>query len=263
MALFTVNYGSTCMNKYMGMNVILPDDEYPVLRDKEGKHAVIYLLHGYTDDYTKWARLSSIERYANELGIAVVMPDGGKSFYTDMVHGDDYFTYITEEVPEYVQKWFPVTTDPEYTYIAGLSMGGYGALKIGLTYPERFRAVGSFSGALGVAEELNARIPDEADDWLMRLNRDLPLVFGENVDITGTKHDVFHLATTLQGKENLPYYYVSCGIEDMLYPANKAFNELATSLNIPLDYSERPGIHEWGFWDEEVRIFMKKVRSMY
>ena len=96
MALFECKYPSTIMNKCMALNVILPDDEDQIL-DNAGKYPVVFLLHGYTDDYSKWIRMTSIERYATEKGIAIVMPDAGKSFYTDMAHGDPYFTYITEE----------------------------------------------------------------------------------------------------------------------------------------------------------------------
>jgi len=258
MALFNINYGSAVMNKYMGMNVILPDEVK--LLDDQGKYKVLYLYHGYTDDYSKWLRLTSIERYANETGIAVVMPDAGKSFYVDMVHGDSYFTYLTEEVPATVTSWFPITDDPTCTYIAGLSMGGYGAMKMVLTYPERYAGVGTFSRALAMHQLLQAEMDENAEDWLKRLEKDLPLVYGYDTDITGTENDVFALAASAkaQGKE-FPKIYVGCGTEDFIYEESKAFKDHLQSQNIDCIYQERPGVHEWGFWDVEVQNFIDRV----
>lgn len=261
MALFTVNYGSDVMNKYMGMNVILPDEEG--IKDKDGKFAVIYLLHGYTDDYTKWLRLTSVERYAREMGYAIVMPDAGKSFYTDMVHGDPYFTYLTEEVPAYVQKWFPITSDPEYTYVAGLSMGGYGAMKMALTYPEKYRAAGTFSGALAMAQFMQTPMAEDAEPWLKRLETDLPLIYGYDTDISGTQHDLF--ALLMKNKEEnkrLPSLYVSCGTEDFLLEGTRAFKHVLEECGYEATYSERTGIHSWEFWDYDVEQFMKMIEKL-
>jgi len=256
MALFNVNYGSDVMNKYMGMNVILPEGDAGI-KDAEGKYAVIYLLHGYTDDYTKWGRLTSIERYANEFGIAVVMPDAGKSFYTDMVHGDPYFTYLTEEVPAHVQEWLPITNDPEHTYIAGLSMGGYGAIKIALTYPHRFKAAGSFSGALAMAEMANAVMPEDAEPWLKRTEIDIALVYGDVTKIAGSGNDVFWLATQAKKLEkSLPQLYLSCGTEDFIYEHTTYFTSHLETLGLPFKYHEEAGVHEWGIWDRSVRDFL-------
>lgn len=258
MALFTVNHGSTLMNKHMGMNVILPDKAK--MLDDEGNYKVLYLLHGYTGDYTKWLRFSAIERYANETGIAVVMPDAGKSFYTDMTHGDPVFSYITEEVPAHVKKWFPITSDPACTYIAGLSMGGYGAMKIALTYPERYAGAATLSGALAMAEILKAKVPEDAADWLKRLEIDLPLVFGYDTDITETEHDLFTLVTRAKASgKKLPKLYVSCGTEDFVYPATAAFRDFLTDQKVTFVYDEGPGVHEWGFWDAQIKKFMEQI----
>ncbi|WP_461205258.1 alpha/beta hydrolase [Clostridium sp. DL1XJH146] len=264
MALFNCNYSSSLMNKYMAMNVILPNEDAQAIKDKEGKFAVIYLLHGYTDDYTKWQRLTSIERYANDMGIAVVMPEAGKSFYTDMAYGDPYFSYITEDVPAHVQKWFPITSDPEYTSIAGISMGGYGAMKIALTYPDRYKSAATFSGALAMAQLLQTKIEDDVEEWLKRLTKDLPLIFGENVDITGTKDDVFWLASQLKASgKTIPKLYLSCGTDDFIYEETVAFKNYLEFLNIPFDYSERPGGHEWKLWDDEVKKFIEMICNWY
>lgn len=259
MALFSINYGSDVMNKYMGMTVILPESDDGV-KDEDGNYAVIYLLHGYTDDHTKWSRLTSIERYANAFGIAVVMPDGGKSFYTDMVHGDPYFTYLTEEVPSHVNKWFSITNKPAFTSIAGLSMGGYGAMKIALTYPERYKAAATFSGSLAMQEMVQTKMPEVAEPWLKRLEMDLPLVYGYDTEIAGTQHDVFWLASQLKAKDQqAPDLYISCGTEDFIYPASDFFHQHLLSLGIPHTFHPTPGVHEWGLWDMEVKRFLEML----
>lgn len=259
MALFNVNYGSDVMNKYMGMNVIIPEGNSGV-KDSDGKYAVLYLLHGYTDDYTKWCRMTSIERYANETGIAVVMPDAGKSFYMDMAHGDPYFTYITEEVPAYVQKWLPITTDPEFTHVAGLSMGGYGAMKIALTYPERFKSAGCFSGVLAMAQTAMEPIAVDAEQWIQRLATDIPLAFGDVTQIADGPNDLFWLAA--QAKiinNNIPNLYISCGMEDFLHSSAVGMRDYLGALEIPCTFHEAPGVHDWGFWDVEVKRYLELI----
>lgn len=104
---------------------------------KKSSYPVLYLLHGLSDDHTIWHRRTSIERYVSALGLAVVMPNVGKSFYTDMANGGNYFTFITEELPTLVQSYFPVSAKREDNFIAGLSMGGYGAFKVALSCPEK------------------------------------------------------------------------------------------------------------------------------
>lgn len=259
MALFHINYPSTVMNKFMAMNVLIPDEDRGFY-DSNGKYPVLYLLHGYTDDYTKWMRLTSIERYAMELGFAVVMPDGGKSFYTDMAHGDPYFTHLTEEVPEMLKKWFPITDDPKYSYLAGLSMGGYGAMKIGMTYPERFGVVGSFSGALAVAQTAGDHMPDEAEDWLKRLEFDFKQVFDDVNGLVGGPHDVFWLAGQFAASsKDKPELYLSCGKDDFILGATVAFADTLKNLDVPYEYHISEGEHQWDVWDSEVYRFMKWI----
>lgn len=260
MALFECKYPSTVMNKFMELNVILPDYEDQIL-DKEGKYPVVVLLHGYTDDYSKWLRMTSIERYATEMGVAIVMPEAGKSFYTDMYHGDPYFTYITEEVMRDVRKWFPITKDPEYTFIAGLSMGGYGAMKIALTYPERFKGGATFSGALTMAQTANVKYPEGTEDWLKRLETDIQLIFEDVNQVVGTKDDLFWLVEQ-NHKEKLPNLYISCGTDDFIYEATKAFTGHLDKLKVPYKYHEEPAVHHWSFWDSEIQSCLEWFKTL-
>jgi len=264
MSLLRIDYPSVIMNKYMGMHVIIPDEDRGFY-DSEGNYPVLYLLHGYTDDYTKWTRMTSVERYAAELGFAVVMPDGGKSFYTDMAYGDPYFTHITQEIPQYIKKMLPITKDPRYTFIAGLSMGGYGAMKIGLTYPQNYSAIGAFSGALLMAQTASQPISPDAQEWLQRLEKDIRLVFEDVNQIEQGPHDLVWLASELASSKKkalIPDIYLSCGVDDFIYDNTAYFKKHLETIGIEHHYYEGPGVHDWAFWDQEILKFMQWIKGL-
>ncbi|WP_029291789.1 alpha/beta hydrolase family protein, partial [Cellulomonas sp. HZM] len=155
MALVTCHFFSETLELSTAMTVLLPQATRAQigLTGVAGDQPppVLYLLHGLSDDETIWTRRTSIERYAAERGIAVVMPRAGRSFYTDELHGSRYWTFLSDELPHVVGQLFRVSAEPEDTFVAGLSMGGYGALRWALRRPERFAAAASLSGALDVA----------------------------------------------------------------------------------------------------------------
>lgn len=207
---------------------------------------VMYLLHGLSDDHSMWMRNSSIERYAAAAGIAVVMPAVGRSFYTNMVSGYDYWTYISEELPALVTRLFPVSSKPQQTFVAGLSMGGYGAFKLALSYPERFGAAASLSGALDMSANY-------AKDCTSKKRNDLELIFGRSAELESTPHDLFHLARQqLDSGNTVPRLYQWCGTEDFLYEYNVRFRNHMKNLALPLEYHESPGEHSWKYWDEQI-----------
>ena len=143
------DFYSVVLRRNTHINVILPTPGEPGQKVQQDMK-VLYLLHGLHGDESSWLHGSNISRYANEAGIAVVIPGVGNSWYQNMAHGEDFFTYITEELYEYVQALFPVSRKRKDTYIAGLSMGGYGAWYLALACPEKFAATASFSGAVDV-----------------------------------------------------------------------------------------------------------------
>jgi S-formylglutathione hydrolase FrmB len=212
------------------------------------KYPVLYLLHGLSDDHSIWCRRTSIERYVAPLGLAVVMPNVHRSFYTDMAQGGKYWTFVSEELPQIVKSFFPISDKREDTFVAGLSMGGYGAFKLGLSLPEKFAAAASLSGALDTPEFANR---EERKEEFSR-------IFGDLSKIEGSKNDLFYLASTLveSGKE-VPALYQCCGTEDFLYDGNVKFRDYVRSLNIGLFYEECPGVHEWGFWDKMIQNVLK------
>ena len=182
MALLEGSLRSEALRMDTAVTVSLPQ------KMEEAERPVLYLLHGLGDDHTAWVRRSNIDRYANREGIAVIMPEVQRGFYTDMVYGPAYFTYITEELPRLCASLFRVTEDPARTYIAGLSMGGYGALKAALRRPERYAAAGCFSGAVDIRARMKAE--------------DSPMTPGEIQAISGSgKSTLIKAAMGLLGPE--------------------------------------------------------------
>jgi S-formylglutathione hydrolase FrmB len=207
---------------------------------------VLYLLHGLSDDDTTWVRRTSIERYVAPLGLAVVMPQVHRSFYADQAYGGDYWTFVSEELPELVATFFQVSQDPRDTFVAGLSMGGYGALKLALRRPERFAAAASLSGALDVARLPPARAGSEDPRLFER-------VFGGR-DVAGTDDDLLALigqAAVHPG--DLPALYVACGTDDALLADNERFLAACDEAAVDVRRDLGPGGHEWSYWDERIQ----------
>jgi S-formylglutathione hydrolase FrmB len=207
------------------------------------KHPTLYLLHGLSDDHTTWTRRTSIERYVSSLGIAVVMPQVDRSFYTDMAYGNKYWTFVSEELPRAARSFFPLSDAREDNFVAGLSMGGYGAFKLALSHPDRFAAAASLSGALNMADPINQeRMPD-----------DYRLIYGHE-DIAGTDNDLITLLQRLDGAEGpTPQLFQSCGTEDFLYDQNTVFREACSQTSFDLTYEEGPGDHTWEYWDTHIQ----------
>lgn len=221
------------------ITVILPQE-----RKRERNYPVLYLLHGLSDDHTIWTRRTSIERYADQYGIAVVMPEVHRSFYADMKQGLKYWTYISEELPELVRSFFPISDRREDNFVAGLSMGGYGAFKVGLNHPERYAAAASLSGALDMGYWNRPDIYGELE---------YRMAFGDPSEYQGSENDVFHQASLLAQSGKALKLYQCCGTEDFLYADNQRFLEHARSLGLDLTYEEEPGGHSWEYWDMKIK----------
>jgi S-formylglutathione hydrolase FrmB len=208
---------------------------------------LLYLLHGLSDDHTIWMRRTSIERYAAALGLTVVMPAVQRSFYTDMAFGYPFWTFISEELPTLVQELLPVTRDPAKTFVAGLSMGGYGAFKLALRHPERFGAAASLSGVLDFAGRVEAGDPERAHDVM--------LVVGETHRARGSENDLLALMDRLTDAGiPIPPLYQCCGTEDVLYEDNLRFRDQALEQGMPLTYEEHAGMsHDWAYWDQQIQ----------
>ncbi len=253
MALLHMNFHSDALGMAVSVDVILPQapaTQIGLGGKRESVFPTLYLLHGLSDDHTIWQRRTSIERYAAQYGIAVVMPNGHRSWYTDMAHGNKYFTFVSEELPRICRSFFNGMSDaPEYNYIAGLSMGGYGALKVAMANPTRYAGVASFSGAMDVCRYVR----DGHFDRRMWVD-----VFGEELQIAGTVNDVYGM-TEKQIKDGaaLSEIYLSCGTEDGLLPDTRKMHALLDGHGVVHTYREAPGNHSWDFWDGEIQRALK------
>jgi putative tributyrin esterase len=209
----------------------------------DGDPPVLYLLHGLTDDDTIWTRRTSIERYVAALGLAVVMPQVGRSFYTDEAHGNRYWTFLSAELPALCRSYFRLSDRREDTFVAGLSMGGYGALKWALRQPDRFAAAASLSGALDIAAR--------RDHPTNPLDRAVVHTVWGDREVAGTDDDP--IALLERAGDDLPALYVGCGTEDFLYEDNTRFVETARRLGVPLTVDFSPGDHDWAYWDAKIQ----------
>ncbi|PXW92699.1 S-formylglutathione hydrolase FrmB [Streptohalobacillus salinus] len=248
MARLTVDFYSDVLQKHTSMTVILPEssnNQYGKINELKNPEPMktLYLLHGFTDDHTIWTRRTSIERYAESYGIAVVMPDVDHSFYSDMKFGKAYWTFLSEELVEKAERFFPFSQSRSDRYVAGLSMGGYGAIKWALRHPNQFAAVASLSGVLDLATREHG---DEAIDEVMYQ------VYGDQ-SISDTEEDVFYLLKKcVSNNRTLPKIYLACGQEDFLFEGNLAFKRLLDDLSVPAMTTFDHGTHEWGYWDKHI-----------
>lgn len=246
----TFRFSSTLMGREMPYQVVLPsgyDDHNETLR-----YPVVYLLHGLSGHFDNWTTKTKLAEYAAQHNYLIVTPEGNDGWYTDSVTvpADRYESYIVKELIPLIDKKFRTLADREHRVIAGLSMGGYGALKFGLKYPEMFTLVGSFSGALNATSfnEKNAG----------SIGRSVMPIFGPDDSAARKANDIFAIAKGLSPDQikKAPFIYQSCGTEDFLFSTNREFDLLLITQKIPHEYREHPGAHEWAFWDDQVREFL-------
>lgn len=251
MALLHVDFYSHVLTMEMEMDVILPEQTEGQIgmegRDSGEKWKTLYLLHGMSDDHTIWQRRTSIERYAADKGLAVVMPTTHLGWYTDMAFGPKYFTFIADELPKICRQMFPrMSSRREDTYAAGLSMGGYGALKCGLRAPEVFSKVASLSGAVNM--RMRDVEPDAVDYWTD--------IFGDLSRFRDSYNDLMTAAEDLKDSSLRPNVYMWCGTEDFLYEQNASMRDQLTQLGYRLTYEESPGDHQWEYWDAKIQTVL-------
>lgn len=250
MILNEVNFFSEVLTMRSTMYVLLPQRPLAETKSKRApKYRTLYLLHGHSDDHTAWMRWSSIEKYAEVYNLVVVMPAANLSFYTDMVHGKDYFQFIGEEVPAVARELFSLSDKREDNFIAGLSMGGYGAFKLALTHPDRYAAAASLSGAVDIREVVKAHGAPMDKVWLTEMRA----VFGDLDNVPNSKHDLFTLAKKVAKEAVKPRLYQCCGTEDFLYADNVRFRDALRKLPLDLTYEEGPGEHVWSYWDTMIQ----------
>ncbi len=244
------------------VSMILPERRGVPHAVHEEEYPVLYLLHGHGQDHTSWLRLSRIELYLQNTDVIVVMPNACRSSYVDGINTHRYGSYLTEELPRVLKNWFHISTDREHTFIAGMSMGGYGTLHAALSCPQQYGAACALSAGIRMG---TCDLHGKADKGLAipttpEIDRNFENTFGPNEDYEGSSYDLYHLArqmNTFDGPK--PRILQICGTEDPLYADNKKFAEFMQKDCPNIDYSWKDcdGIHDFYFWDRELVTALK------
>ena len=257
MAVMTCNYFSFVMKHNVTVNVFVPTPEgnEQIVNEETKKQyryqeglPVVYLLHGAYGNYSSWLRFSNVERYAQKHCCALVMASADNNFYQDMVHGPAYHTFFTQELPEFVKSLFPVSKKREDTFVAGFSMGGYGAWYLALSSPDQYAKAASLSGALDIA----GAYADGVDHKI-----DSPFPWGDIFEhpdsLAGSNADLFKLYDDCVRAGTVPKLYQACGKDDFLYTMNLSVKKIMEQKDADLVFEEGEGAHTWDFWDTYIQ----------
>lgn len=246
MALIQMSFLSTALKRTVPVTVILPVDN-TAFGHRKSRFPTLYLLHGLLGSHTDWLHNTRIRQWAEERGLAVVMPSGDNSFYIEqLLPNQDYGEFIGRELVEMTRRAFPLSHKREDTFIAGLSMGGFGAIRNGLKYADTFGYIAGLSSAVHIFE----MAPDAPGRTLFRED----LVFGdlEEARLTDKNPRVALLRAEKAGVK-LPECYMSCGLQDNLLESNRSLRDYFLEKGVSLTYRETDGKHDWDFWNAQIR----------
>lgn len=260
MSVMTCNFYAKTLGNYVDVSVYIPSypnamlatSDLPLeeLYDSSARFPSVYLLHGMLDDHTSWINWTTVIQYAQKYRIALIMPSAQNSFYLNFKNGPRYYDFISTELPLWAEQNFPLMTGRENRYIAGLSMGGYGAFRHGLSHPEKYAAIGCFSGGLDVERIFSGHHP-------MHSMLDVNALFGGADAIRGSDNDLYTLAEKCAASSHKPPVYIICGTEDLLcYETNRDYAGYLKELGFEVSYHEMPGGHEWSVWNQGVIEFL-------
>ena len=249
MSVFRGDIYSESLAMTTGLTIIFPDVSNDVTKEIYTDPKVLYLLHGLSANSGEWTRFSKIEYYAKKYNFIVIMPEVNRSFYTDMYFGPKYFTYIADELPVICRTWFNIPEQREQTFIAGESMGGYGAVKTGMSRIKNFAGIASLSGVL----DIRSFIEDVKSSTFTEVNPiELTALFGPAGTCSDTD-DAILLASKAAKLVNRPRLIQICGTEDFLYSQNIVFKNTLEKIGYGHTYMEWPGEHAWPFWDDAIQ----------
>ncbi len=238
MAHIRCDFRSEMLQMGTSMTVFLPES----IRTSEAD--VVYLLHGLEDNCTGWTRYTSVERYARAYNLIVIIPEVQRSFYTDMAVGLKYFSFVHDELPAICRRMFNITSKAEKTYIMGLSMGGYGALKCMLRSPSRYAGCAAFSAVT----DIQANVDTSAEPR----HTEYKAIFGDMLKV-GRDDDLYSLLNRRRNSK-LPSVYMACGDQDPHYGEGEAFAKALKDAGADCQWVHFEGNHNWIFWDEIVRM---------
>ncbi|HWT73597.1 MAG TPA: alpha/beta hydrolase-fold protein [Mobilitalea sp.] len=243
MAELLCNFFSYSLGSPVDIQVIIPsvspcDMGYPekLTHKIETKYPVLYLLHGHGNDYMCWSRFTSMQRYVEERRIVAVTCSVGNKCYMNAEYGEKYYDFIEKELPEFIKANFPVSDRTEDTYIAGLSMGGYGTLAHGLGHPQSYRAIGAFSPGIEFNDQAAKTIGHS---------------FPPTMDLRAQLED------DLKAGKKFPDLFMCIGDKDFLYQSVAEFHKFLLEKGVGHRYDDIAGYeHEWAFWDLELPEFL-------
>ncbi|NLK02205.1 MAG: esterase family protein [Clostridiaceae bacterium] len=251
MALLDLNFYSYILGMDCSAYVLLPGKRMYELTDRSSEtFPVLYLLHGHGDDETAFIRKSVIEILAREHDLVVVMPNAHRSFYRNESNGFRYEDFFVHELPLHIKNYFRVSDKREDTFIAGLSMGGYGAFRLAMKYPEKYSAACSMSGAMSAPYGMIKK--DPVDDFYYYFNQNVVRIYGDDTQ----ERELWTLAESLNKNDSLkPRLLQTCGTSDVLYESNVEFAEYMEKQIQYSDFTflESEGAHDWDFWNRSLR----------
>ena len=257
MAYLHCDFFSQVLGQTTGMEVILPEMAGSTMagNDVRGKFPVLYLLHGYSGDNSVWPRYTALELYACGLPFAIVMPRCNHGFYINGDSGYDYFTFITQELPEKAAHFFHISNKREDTFIGGLSMGGYGALRAALLCPDQYGAAISLSGLTDFENQFaTGQILPHA---LRSVGNDMDAVREKQGDT------IRLLKETIHANKKLPPFYISCGTEDFLFHDSILWRDLCMGANLDCTFVSSPGVHDWVYWNKAIEQALQWLYSVW
>lgn len=252
-------FQSSLMGRELPFRVILPEN----YEAAEESYPVLYLLHGLFGSCDNWLELTGIANYLAGKKFAVVLPEGYDNWYSDSatIEKDKFeSSFITEFIPVLEAK-YGISGSREKRAIAGLSMGGFGALKFALKRPDLFIFAGSMSGAFDAPQRT---VSNQGFDWEI-LSPSILKVFGEDNDPARAKNDIFKIISGFPEEkiEALPFIYCDCGTDDGFLKINRELSKLLNEKQIQFEYREVPGGHDWIYWDQQVQAILEIVDKIF
>lgn len=252
----TLELDSRFLKRKVWLSVFLPESYFDPAQSGR-RYSAIYLLHGLTGRFDNWSTKTSLTDYIKEENVIVVTPEGANGWYTDSATKpeDKFETYMVEEIIPEIDHRYRTIAEGRARAIAGLSMGGYGAIKFGLKYPGMFSLVGSFSGAV-------ASVSVDAPG---AIGKSITAVFGPPGSRTRNANDVFAIVRGLSAEQvaQLPFIYFDCGTEDPLFQSNRNFADLLLEKDVPHEFRQLPGAHNWQYWDRQVEEFLQLAAKKF
>ena len=249
----TIQFKSELIGQVLPYNALLPVG----YAESNKRYPVLYLLHGLFGRYDDWVTRTNLAQYAMNYDVIIITPEGHDSWYTDSAGTatDKYESYFIRELIPDVDARFRTIKDSRTRGVAGLSMGGYGALKYALKHPEQFAFAASLSGALDPA----MRTDDNPGFAWDILRPSINSVFGSRSSQTRMSNDLHQIARGLSASQiaSLPYLYFDCGLEDGFLATNRELADILLSKKIPHQFRQLPGGHTWAYWDQQVREILR------